>query len=143
MSKKIHFIGGGEYKNSRGFHSMLRGWAYCCSGDKAARIKENGNGTYDMNDVTCDRCWDNLLKSSTVGKKLEVTKIERFEHTDIAKSLRKLADDVDEGIECFETLTLAGSDGSVFHYGSKGNSIDEKEVVHNLHKALGRMFQVC
>jgi hypothetical protein len=48
----IHYRG--PIADHRG--SLLAGWAACCSGDQAVRICNQGNHTYDVAKVTCQRC---------------------------------------------------------------------------------------
>lgn len=35
---------------------VMGGWAACCSGDRARKIRERGQNTYDESEVTCKRC---------------------------------------------------------------------------------------
>ena len=49
---KIHYAG--EIWDHIGL--QLAGWAACCSGDQAVKIRGDGNHTYDRSLVTCKRC---------------------------------------------------------------------------------------
>lgn len=51
-----HFIGGAVYLTRGQQCNMGRGWAVCCSGDRAYSINRNGTGTFDEQSVTCPRC---------------------------------------------------------------------------------------
>lgn len=49
---KTHYRG--EIVTLRG--TWLAGWAVCCSGDRAFKVREVGNHTYVRADVTCKAC---------------------------------------------------------------------------------------
>jgi hypothetical protein len=49
---KIHYAGGVRTPRMK----ILPGWAACCSGEKAERIRAAGNNTYDPTEVTCTSC---------------------------------------------------------------------------------------
>lgn len=49
---KLHYRG--PIADHRG--SMLGGWTACCSGERAVRIRNSGQHTWDPNEVTCDAC---------------------------------------------------------------------------------------
>ncbi len=40
--------------------SILPGWAGCCSGDRARKVRESGNRTYDRARVNCKACLRNI-----------------------------------------------------------------------------------
>lgn len=50
--KAIHYAGAVRTARMR----VLPGWAACCSGDKADRIRAEGQHTYDPTKVTCTAC---------------------------------------------------------------------------------------
>lgn len=52
MAKKIHYAG--EIKHARGW--ILPGWAACCYGDKAEKIRRERQHTLDRSKVTCASC---------------------------------------------------------------------------------------
>ena len=53
----VHYAGamGIHRKNGR-YTKILAGWAACCSGELAEKIREIGNHTYDKSLVTCAKC---------------------------------------------------------------------------------------
>ena len=53
--KKIHFCG-------EGVMAMLPGWPVCGSGDFALQVEEDGNQSYDADNVTCKRCLKLIAK---------------------------------------------------------------------------------
>jgi hypothetical protein len=54
---KVHYAGALRWTNARGMTTdLLAGWAACCSGPRAARIRADGHNTYDVAQVTCGRC---------------------------------------------------------------------------------------
>ena len=48
----IHYAGAVQTPTVR----ILGGWAACCSGDRARRIRAEGRHTYDLLAVTCRTC---------------------------------------------------------------------------------------
>ena len=58
----IHYAGG--VRTAR--MMILGGWAACCSGDKAERIKMAGNNTIDPRDVTCKACLRVMDKDESI-----------------------------------------------------------------------------
>jgi len=48
----IHYAGG--VRTAR--MMILGGWAACCSGDKAERIRATGKNTLVLDEVTCKAC---------------------------------------------------------------------------------------
>jgi hypothetical protein len=56
MSTKIHYAG--EVWDDRGL--VLAGWAACCSGDRAIKIRDEGRNTRDKKEVTCLRCLERV-----------------------------------------------------------------------------------
>jgi len=54
---KIHYSGGLRTRlGKRGARIALRGWAACCSGEKAEKARREGNQTNIRADVTCAAC---------------------------------------------------------------------------------------
>ena len=43
--------------------TTLAGWAACCSGRKAERIRADGSHTYRASEVTCGRCLSILTRT--------------------------------------------------------------------------------
>ena len=50
---KIHYSGEVITQNMR----ILPGWAACCSGEQAERIRAARNNSTDPDAVTCAACW--------------------------------------------------------------------------------------
>jgi hypothetical protein len=61
--KKIHYAGAVNTPRMK----ILPGWAACCSGDKADRIRANGNNTMNPKDVTCAACRRIMAKDSRLN----------------------------------------------------------------------------
>lgn len=60
MPKKVmHYAGGLVAKRL----TVLGGWAACCWGDRAEKIRELEQHTYDRDLVTCKRCLRVLEKA--------------------------------------------------------------------------------
>jgi hypothetical protein len=60
----VHFAGALEWTNARGaVVIILAGWAACCSGERAKRIRANGEATSEACRVTCARCLKNMAKA--------------------------------------------------------------------------------
>jgi len=57
----IHYSGAICYAAVRSTTHIIGGWAACCSGDRARKIKREGNATRDAKKVTCKTC-KKLLK---------------------------------------------------------------------------------
>lgn len=55
---KIHYAS--RIDHARGI--VLAGWAACCSGDRAIRIRERGQHSRNRADVTCKSCLDMIAK---------------------------------------------------------------------------------
>jgi hypothetical protein len=59
----IHYAGGVTYNTARGsVVDMLGGWPVCCSGDRARRIRAQGQQTYERAAVTCRGCLDRIRR---------------------------------------------------------------------------------
>ena len=52
MTPRIHYAGALRYGRTR----ILAGWAACCSGPKAERIRATGQHTYVPAEVTRETC---------------------------------------------------------------------------------------
>ncbi len=63
-AEAIHY--GGDLRVVRGKRVtlILAGWAACCSGDKARRIRERNQHTINREAVTCKRCLALMKKAS-------------------------------------------------------------------------------
>ncbi len=57
---KTHYAGGVTVGNTQ----WLRGWPCCCSGEKAIKIRVEGNVTFFPDNVTCKACNKTLEKGS-------------------------------------------------------------------------------
>lgn len=64
MKPKIHYAGGVVTRTA----TMLRGWAVCCSGDRARHIRVDGNYTYMEDKVTCKACLKQLERQAQYRK---------------------------------------------------------------------------
>lgn len=64
---KIHYAGGLKIYRNGGVTEMLRGWASCVSGDRAYSIREQGNFTYNKENVTCKSCLKNMKAAGVAG----------------------------------------------------------------------------
>lgn len=63
MSRPIHYAGALEWHKANGaLVVILAGWAACCSGARARKIRETKAHTYDRAAVTCGRCRTNIAK---------------------------------------------------------------------------------
>jgi hypothetical protein len=69
----IHYAG--ELRTKR-LH-ILPGFAACCSGDKAWRIRVNGSNTKDSDNVTCQAC----LKRMQAARE--------YEHEQLQKAMKE------------------------------------------------------
>jgi hypothetical protein len=58
----MHYAGSLVYRTSTGVVTILPGWAACCSGPMAVKIRSDGNNTYDRDKVTCKTCLLRLSK---------------------------------------------------------------------------------
>jgi hypothetical protein len=58
MTRKIHYAG--RVKTPRTL--ILPGWAACCSGEKAHKIRVDGAHTYVVEEVTCAACLRKMAK---------------------------------------------------------------------------------
>lgn len=52
----VHYAGSLVYRTSTRVVTILPGWAACCSGPKAVKIRRDGNNTLDRAQVTCKTC---------------------------------------------------------------------------------------
>lgn len=62
--RKVHWAGGLRLPKAR----MLAGWACCCSGRSAEKIRAEGNQTKVIEEVTCKKCRENMVKAGLVDK---------------------------------------------------------------------------
>ena len=53
---KIHYSGAICYDTARSTAHISGGYAACCSGDRAIKIRRDGNTTRDVKKVTCWHC---------------------------------------------------------------------------------------
>jgi hypothetical protein len=61
---RIHYAGALRYSIGSGKLVIISGgWAACCSGQRARRIRERGQHTYDQARVTCALCLKNITRS--------------------------------------------------------------------------------
>jgi len=60
--KKIHYSGAVRTPRTK----ILPGWAACCSGVKADRIRADGNNTADPAKVTCAACLRVMAKDESI-----------------------------------------------------------------------------
>ena len=56
MKKPIHYAGPIRAQLKSSFRIVLPGWAACCSGERAERIRERRQHTRIAADVTCAAC---------------------------------------------------------------------------------------
>lgn len=59
---KIHYSGEVITGNMR----IIPGWAACCSGEKAERIRASGNNSTDPGNVTCAACKRVMAKDARI-----------------------------------------------------------------------------
>lgn len=52
----IHYAGGLRFEQGRNVVHILPGWAACCFGRQAERIRAERANSYDPGDVTCRVC---------------------------------------------------------------------------------------
>jgi hypothetical protein len=62
MNPRIHYAGAVRYGRTH----ILAGWAACCSGPKAERIRATGQHTYTPADVTCAACRRAMMRAGTI-----------------------------------------------------------------------------
>lgn len=62
MTTKMHYSAGICYDLARSTMHVMGGYAACCSGDRAVKIKREGNTTRDKKKVTCKLCKAILAK---------------------------------------------------------------------------------
>ncbi len=63
----VHFSGGLSYRSGGGVTTLLAGWAACCSGDRAWRIKRLVRLTRDPAAATCKTCLRMIEKARRDG----------------------------------------------------------------------------
>ena len=63
MIRKMHYAGAVRTPRM----NILGGWAACCSGEKAERIKAEGLNTYDIGGVTCAACKRTMAKDARLA----------------------------------------------------------------------------
>lgn len=56
----IHYAGALHWRRKGWVTKVGGGWAACCSGDRAFKIRERGNHTYERSHVTCKLCRQRL-----------------------------------------------------------------------------------
>ena len=72
MKPTIHYAGALRWTTADGFHvSVAAGFAVCCAGDRAQRIRANGRTSYRRADVTCKACLRNLERAETMKSECE------------------------------------------------------------------------
>jgi len=59
---KIHYSGAVRTSRTK----ILPGWAACCSGLKADKIRADGNNTADPDKVTCASCLRVMAKDKSI-----------------------------------------------------------------------------
>jgi len=59
---KIHYSGAVRTPRTK----ILPGWAACCSGPKADKIRADGNNTADPDKVTCAACLCVMAKDKSI-----------------------------------------------------------------------------
>jgi hypothetical protein len=64
LGPKIHYAGALSWRQGKTKTSVLAGWAACCSGDRAEKIRAAGTHTYEASAVTCKRCLTCLDKAA-------------------------------------------------------------------------------
>jgi hypothetical protein len=64
MSKILHYAGEIQFANGH----RLPGWAACCSGDMAVKIRDDGMHTYIRGQVTCKACLKMIDKHDAWAK---------------------------------------------------------------------------
>ena len=64
MTKRLHYAG--EIKHARG--SVLPGWAACCYGDRAEKIRRERSHTMHREAVTCKACLRMIEKHDAWAK---------------------------------------------------------------------------
>ena len=62
MKPKIHYAGSVKTPRMR----IIPGYAACCSGEKAERIRAAGNNSLDPNKVTCVACKRVMEKDTSI-----------------------------------------------------------------------------
>jgi hypothetical protein len=61
---KVHYAGGVVTRTA----TMLPGWAACCSGERAKKIRIDGTQTYTMSLVTCGACLKQIARQEQYQK---------------------------------------------------------------------------
>ena len=62
MTTKIHYAGA----LTAGRTHVLAGWAACCSGSRAEKIRREGLNTYDPALVTCAKCRQMMVRGGII-----------------------------------------------------------------------------
>ena len=65
---RVHYAGGIRTKRTE----MLMGWPCCCSGERAVRIRAEGNQTLVGENVTCAAC--KRVMARAIGRPMHVWK---------------------------------------------------------------------
>lgn len=55
-TKAIHYAGPLLVLTKRSVRRILGGWAACCSGERAERVRDLGQHSWDRAEVTCKAC---------------------------------------------------------------------------------------
>jgi len=64
----LHYAGALEYDKADGMTAViLGGWAACCAGPKAMKIREEGRNTWEESRVTCKRCLAIMEKAAALA----------------------------------------------------------------------------
>lgn len=67
IARKMHFRGALQWTTGRGVKTVIAaGWAACCSGIKADRIRTRGQNTYDKSKVDCKGCLAAMRKAGVL-----------------------------------------------------------------------------
>lgn len=70
---RIHYAGSVHWTNAKGEKTnILMGWATCCTGDRAQRILDRRQQTYEEQHVTCLACL-RVLRLARDSKLIEDT----------------------------------------------------------------------
>jgi len=66
--RKIHYAGALSRRGMR----IFSGWAACCTGPRAEKIRASGANTLDVSLVTCKSCLRTMSAYWATGKQTEV-----------------------------------------------------------------------
>lgn len=62
--RPIHYAGALAWRDVRHtVHAVSAGYAACCSGERARAIRERGESTLAVQDVTCAKCLERIEKT--------------------------------------------------------------------------------